>query len=60
MGNDPVSHKRITLHLEVDELRLIRAALRFAQVSPERPLTFDQDEKAGLLVRRLSHHIISA
>lgn len=59
MGSGQVSDKRITMHHELEELRLIRAALRFAQASKERPLTFDQDEKAGALVRRISHALIS-
>lgn len=59
MGKDQVSQKRITIHHELEELRLIRAALRFAQASKERPLTFDQDEKAGALIRRISSALIS-
>lgn len=60
MGKDQVSDKRVTMHHELEELRLIRAALRFAQVSKERPLTFDQDVKAGDLVRRISRHLINS
>jgi len=59
MGNTDGLSKRITIHHEQEELRLIRAALRFAQASTERPLTFDQDEKAGDLVRRISAALIS-
>ena len=54
MGNETVSRKGISLYLEHDELRVIRAALRFAQVSPERPLTFDQDNSAGALVATIT------
>lgn len=57
MGNESGLSKRVTIHHELEELRLIRAALRFAQASKERPLTFDQDEKAGALVRRISHFL---
>jgi len=60
MGKDQVSDKRVTMHHELEELRLIRAALRFAQASKERPLTFDQDLKASELVRRISRHLISS
>jgi len=59
MGNTAGLSKRITMHHELEELRLIRAALRFAQASKERPLTFDQDEKAGALVRRISNALVS-
>jgi len=59
MGNTPGLSKRITIHHELEELRLIRAALRFAQASKERPFTFDQDAKAGDLVRRISAHLVS-
>lgn len=54
MGNSPVSEKRITIHHSRDDLRLIRAALRFAQVNSERPLTFDQDSHASLLIERIT------
>lgn len=59
MGNTDGLSQRITMHLSYSELRVIRAALRFAQASKERPLTFDQDEKAGTLVRRISSALIS-
>lgn len=59
MGNGQVSDKRITIHHELEELRLIRAALRFAQASKERPLNFDQDEAASALIRRISHALIN-
>ncbi len=59
MGKDTGLSKRITIHHELEELRLIRAALRFAQASKERPFTFDQDEKAGALVRRISHALVN-
>lgn len=54
MGNSPVSNKRITIHHSVSDLRLIRAALRFGQVNPRRPFTFDQDLDATILIRRIN------
>lgn len=59
MGKDTGLSKRITIHHELEELRLIRAALRFAEASKERPFTFDQDEKAGALVRRISNALLN-
>lgn len=60
MGNSPGLSKRITIHHELEELQLIRAALRFAQASKERPLTFDQDCEATVLITRISLYLLSA
>jgi len=57
MGNTPVSEKRITMHHLPDELRLIRAALRFGQVNSERPFTFRQDLAASSLIERISDEL---
>lgn len=57
MGNSQVSEKRITIHHKRDDLRLIRAALRFAQVNSERPFTFDQDSEATLLIERITDEL---
>jgi len=60
MGNDPGLSKRITIDHELEELKLIRAALRFAQLSKERPFTWHQDLAASALIRRISHHLPNA
>lgn len=54
VGMQTGTEKGITLYLQRDELRLIRAALRFCQVNSERPLNFDQDKSAGALVATIS------
>lgn len=42
------------IRLSVAELRLMRSALRFAQVSSDGPLSFHQDMDASILVARIN------
>lgn len=57
MGIDRVSEKRITLHLSVDDLRLIRGALSFGQVNKARPFSFDQDLRASEIKRLIGREL---
>lgn len=54
MGRSSVSEKRITIHHQVDDLRLIRAALSAAKTHHERPFTYNQDLDASLLIERIT------
>lgn len=59
MGIDQVSARSIKLTLDVEQARLIRAALRFGQVNSERPFTYRQDIHASRLILELSTHLES-
>lgn len=54
MGNTAGLRNGVSIYFEKDELRLIRAALRIAQLHPDRPLTFQMDIDASRLVATIS------